>query len=66
MQPRVRNLLRRGAMSKRCAMLRVSHPTKLFNMPSRVRALERAYETMWQRHESGEAPASFVVPAEDD
>ena len=47
--------------------LRAEGPTsRLFDMPGRVRALERAYEAMWQRAEHGKVPESFVVPAESN
>ena len=35
----------------------------LFDTERRVRELEYAYETAWRRHDSGETPAAFDVPA---
>lgn len=36
--------------------------SRLFATERRVRHLERAFETMWERHCRGEPPASFDVP----
>ena len=38
---------------------RLSMP--LFDTERQVRNLEAAYQTMWQRHEAGQAPESFQV-----
>jgi predicted O-linked N-acetylglucosamine transferase (SPINDLY family) len=43
----------------RLARNRLSYP--LFNCTRLCRHLESAYETMWQRHKSGAAPAGFDV-----
>lgn len=39
--------------------------SRLFATERRVRHLERAFETMWERHCRGEPPASFDVPDEE-
>ena len=46
-------------LRQRVAAARASAP--LFRVEERVRQLERAYETMWERHCRGEAPVSFFV-----
>jgi predicted O-linked N-acetylglucosamine transferase (SPINDLY family) len=50
-----------AAVRTRLAERRTSAP--LFDTDRFRRHLESAYETMWQRHVRGEAPASFSVPA---
>ena len=37
----------------------------LFDIARLTRHLERAYETMWERHAAGRPPRGFEVPAED-
>ena len=39
--------------------------TSLFNTEQQVRNLEAAYQTMWQRYETGQAPESFHVAGND-
>lgn len=48
------------ARKKHCLLDNRRH-APLFDTAGRVRELERAYEMMWQRHESGLPPASFAV-----
>lgn len=48
----------------RLAQNRTSMP--LFDTPRFCQHLEAAYEHMWARHERGEMPMTFVLPAADD
>ena len=50
------------------ARVRVGNPAALeilralFDTAQRVRELDLAFETMWQRHRAGLPPESFAVP----
>lgn len=59
--------LRLAAQPQELAMLRARlarnrHTCTLFDTARRVRELDRAFETMWQRHLAGLPPESFAVP----
>jgi predicted O-linked N-acetylglucosamine transferase (SPINDLY family) len=45
----------------RAQLLRNRDASSLFDPPRFTRNLERAFETMWARHQDGQAPASFAV-----
>ena len=47
------------AIRRKLEANRLSHP--LFDTARFTRHLEAAYTRMWERHQSGEAPASFAV-----
>ena len=46
----------------RARLARNRHTCTLFDTARRVRELDRAFETMWQRHLAGLPPESFAVP----
>ena len=48
-----------AAVRAKLARNRATHP--LFNTPRLTRHIEAAYKTMWERHQSGLAPAGFAV-----
>ncbi len=53
------------ALSELKAKLRHNLTTSaLFDTHRMTRSLEKAYTIMWERHRSGDSPASFTVPAE--
>ncbi|MRR50936.1 MAG: glycosyltransferase family 41 protein [Rhodocyclaceae bacterium] len=45
-------------------LLDIEH-SPLLDTPGRVRAIERAFEAMWQRHEQGLMPESFAVSVDE-
>jgi predicted O-linked N-acetylglucosamine transferase (SPINDLY family) len=47
----------------RARLLQQRHTAPLFNTDRFRRHFEAALDTMWQRHQRGEAPAGFSVPA---
>jgi protein O-GlcNAc transferase len=63
-QALVQDAPRRNALRARLEQTRPQ--CRLFDMPRFVRALEHAYLAMWSRHERGETPAAFSVPADFD
>jgi protein O-GlcNAc transferase len=50
-----------AALRKRIDANRLTSP--LFDSAQHTRDLERAYEIMWRRHQSGQPPEPFTVPA---
>jgi predicted O-linked N-acetylglucosamine transferase (SPINDLY family) len=48
-----------AAVRTKLARNRETHP--LFDTPRLTRHIEAAYKTMWERHQSGLAPAGFAV-----
>jgi len=51
----------RSTLRQKLIAARATEP--LFDNERLVRALERAYRTMWSRHAAGEPPQAFAVPA---
>ncbi len=45
----------------RAQLARNRETTALFDTPRLTRHIETAYKAMWERHQSGLAPASFAV-----